>query len=107
MFYNNSCSYISTLFYEKQQKCSIHQGLLKPSQILNQIQVYDLNEDRIVSFPSSNKGHRLSIVFFYLKRCVPSTTHLNYFSTYASSHRTQVINISTFKKMLTFLLFKV
>jgi hypothetical protein len=59
---------------------------------MNKIQVYDLNENKKIILPSYNKGHRISIILFYIKRCVPSITHLNYFSNYASSHRTQVMN---------------
>jgi len=80
-----------TFLYEKQSKQPIHQGLLKSPQIMNKIQVYDLNENRKVTLPLFNKGHRLSIILFYLKQCVTSITHLNYFSTYASSHRAQVM----------------
>jgi hypothetical protein len=58
---------------------------------MNPILVYDLKKDIPVQFPPPSKGQRLSIVFFYWKRCIPSITQLNYFSTYASSHRTQVI----------------
>lgn len=58
---------------------------------MTKFQVYDLNQNRKVDFPLPNKGHRLSIIFFYLKRCVPSLTHLNYFANYASTHRAQVM----------------
>ena len=86
-----SCSYLQTLSHEKQQTRVFHQGLLKIPEEMMKIQVYDLNENRIVQLPYNSKGHRLSIVFFYLTRCVPSMTHLNYFSAYASASRTQVI----------------
>lgn len=52
--------------------------------------VYGLKERQQVNLPMFHKQHRLSIILFYLKRCVPSITHLNYFAKYASSHREQV-----------------
>jgi len=79
---------METLPHEKQ---SIHQGLLKSPQTMNNIEVYDLNENEKVSLPLLGKTRRLSILFFYINHCVPSITHLNYFSTYASTHRAQVI----------------
>ncbi len=101
---------MQTLPYEKQLKRPVNQGLLKSPQIMTKIQVYDLDENKKVTLPSYSKGHRLSIIFFYIKRCVPSITHLNYFSTYGSSHRAQVIIyfISKIKKfyLFFFLLFK-
>jgi hypothetical protein len=75
---------------EKQNKKSIQQGLLKSPQEMPKIQVYDLHENKMIYFPSADT-RRLSIILFYINRCVPSITHLNYFSTYASNHRTQVI----------------
>ena len=57
---------------------------------MQKIQVYDLNENKILYFPT-NDTRRLSIVLFYINQCVPSINHLNYFSNYASNHRTQVI----------------
>ena len=82
---------METLLREKQLKRPIHQGHLKSPQVMHKIQVYDLNENKIISLPSLIKTRRLSILFFYMNRCVPSITHLNYFCNYASSHRTQVI----------------
>lgn len=89
----SSCSYINTFLYERQQKRLFHHGLLKSPQTLTEIQVYDLNEDRVISFPSHIRGHRLTVVLFYLKRCVPSMTHLDYFATYASSNRAKVMTM--------------
>ena len=90
---------METFPYEKQLQRSVHQGLLKSSQIMTKIQVYDLNKNIIISLPPTDNERRLSIVFFYIDRCVPSIVHLNYFAIYASSHSGQVIIylISTFK----------
>ena len=88
-----SCSYINTFLYERQQKRLFHHGLLKSPQKLTDIQIYDLNEDRVIPFPTHIRGHRLSVVLFYLKRCVPSMTHLHYFATYASSNRAKVMTM--------------
>mgnify|MGYP006933280955 CR=1 FL=1 len=94
-----SGSYLQTLIYEKQQKRNINQGLLKSSLKFNEITVYDIKNNQVVSLPPTNKEHKISIYFFYLKQCIPSLAHLNYFSKYASLHRTQVLK----KWILSFL----
>ncbi|CAF1289625.1 unnamed protein product [Rotaria sordida] len=89
-----SCSYIQTLSYEKQLARSMHQGLIKSPKMMTNIQVYDLNENKIVSLPLLGNVHRLTIILFYINGCIPSKMHLNYFSTYASSHCTKYNFIS-------------
>lgn len=86
-----SCSYMETLLREKQLRRPVHQGLLSLPQPMKSIQAYDLRANRIVRLPSAGQTHRLSIVLFYLNGCVPSMAHLTYFSTFASSHRRQVM----------------
>ena len=54
------------------------------------VQVYDLNRNKVLRLPSSGQAQRLSILLFYVNGCTPSRMHLDYFSTYASSHRSQV-----------------
>ncbi|CAF2704187.1 unnamed protein product [Rotaria sp. Silwood2] len=85
---------MKTLPYEKQLKRPIHQGLIKSPKMMTNIQVYDLKENKITSLPSLGNVHRLSIILFYIYECIPSKKHLNYFSTYASSHCTQYNFIS-------------
>ncbi|CAF1008246.1 unnamed protein product [Adineta steineri] len=84
-----SCFYVDTLHREKQLKQSIHQGLLKTPQIMNNIEVYDINENKIIRLPSEGRARRLSILFFYINQCIPSMNHLEYFSNYASNNRAQ------------------
>jgi hypothetical protein len=82
---------METFLLEKQHRRPMHQGLLSLLQPMKSIQTYDLRANQIVRLPSAEKTHRLSIILFYLNRCVPSMAHLHYFSTYASSHQGQVM----------------
>ncbi|CAF3717170.1 unnamed protein product [Rotaria socialis] len=89
-----SCSYLETLPYEKQQPRPVHQGVMKPSKMMTEIQVYDFNKNEILSLPSLGQSNRFSIILFYVAQCIPSRVHLNYLSKYASTYSSQYNFIS-------------
>ncbi|CAF3881698.1 unnamed protein product [Rotaria magnacalcarata] len=89
-----SCSYLETLPYEKQQPRPVHQGIMKPSKMMTEIQVYDFNKNEILSLPSPGESRRFSIILFYVAQCIPSRVHLNYLSKYASTYPSQYNFIS-------------
>ncbi|CAF3798157.1 unnamed protein product [Rotaria magnacalcarata] len=89
-----SCSYLETLPYEKQQPRPVHLGIMKPSKMMTEIQVYDFNKNEILSLPSPGESRRFSIILFYVAQCIPSRVHLNYLSKYASTYPSQYNFIS-------------
>ncbi|CAF4592251.1 unnamed protein product [Rotaria socialis] len=91
---NYPCSYLETLPYEKQQPRPVHQGVMKPSKMMTEIQVYDFNKNEILSLPSLGQSNRFSIILFYVAQCIPSRVHLNYLSKYASTYSSQYNFIS-------------
>ncbi|CAF1177385.1 unnamed protein product [Adineta ricciae] len=88
------CAYLDTLPCEQQLRRPIHQGLLKVTQAMETIDLYDLRANKTVQVPSFRKERRLTILFFYLNTCVPARHQLTYFADYASHNRGKYIYTS-------------
>lgn len=90
-YFSSSCSYIETFLREKQTERQINQGFLSIPQTMATVQLYNIKSNRIVRFPPVETSSRFTILLFFVKNCVPSFTHLKYFSAYATTNPQQVL----------------